>query len=267
MDFTPISVSDQTKYRVLELLVNSADRVDHSTTPSNLFRVNLVNPISAKIRTYGLKSAIIPKTNYNIPTGRNTIDIQDSTGNATITIPPGQYQLAALVTEIQTQLNALAIDTYTVVYSSLTGKLTFTSDYADFEIDPAAASVAGSLITKLGFAPATTYVAALGVIVSPGVVDISGAKAAFIKIYQLTEYIRNTKNQSYNFKIDLSCGFGGIIFFNNESRYKQYFTTQQFQLPKQSYFDVELVDEHGFAIDLNGLEWSFVLQFITEDTY
>ena len=53
--------------RVFDLVINSEDRFNYNSTSSTEFRVQLQNPINHRIVGYGLKSAVIPKTNYNIP--------------------------------------------------------------------------------------------------------------------------------------------------------------------------------------------------------
>lgn len=248
--------------RVFDLVINSEDRFNYNSTSSTEFRVQLQNPINHRIVGYGLKSAVIPKTNYNIPVIRNTFQVIDSTLTVkTITIPAGNYTMTDLLAEIVVQLNASGPDTYTATYDPITGKVTITSTFATFELQPSTQQ--GSILYKLGFNPSTTYTAVAGTITAPNVADISGIKTVFIKIKQLTQYIRNTTNSMLNFKLDLGCQFGSIVYFADENKYHQYYNIAEDHLTNQGFFDVSLVDEYGIPVNLNGRDWSFVLQFIT----
>lgn len=251
--------------RVFDLVINSEDRVNYLTTTTTNFRVNLQNPINQRIVGYGLKSAVIPRSLYNIPVIRNTFTFFDGVANYTVTVPAGNYTMTELLTQIQTLLNALGPNTFTLTYSNLSGKTTWATTGPPMIINPTLDTSQGSILYKLGFLPGVAYT---GVnITSPNVADITGIKTAFIKIKQLTQYIRNTTNSMMNFKVDLDGQFGDIIFYADENKYHQYFNIAQDHLTNQGFYDVTLVDEYGIPIDLNGRDWSFVIQFITADSY
>lgn len=251
--------------RVYDLVINSEDRLNYDTTTSTNFRVNLANPINSRIIGYGLKSAVIPKTNYNIPVIRNTFTFFNSASTFTITIQAGNYTMTQLLAEIKTQLDLTGLDTYTVTYDPISGKVTFSAATFPFILNPTLDNSQGSILYKLGFVPGQAYAGLT--VTSPNVADISGIKSVFIKIKQLTQYMRNTTNSMLNFKIDLSCPFGSIIYYADENKYHQYFNIAQDNLTNQGFFDITLVDEYAVPIDLNGRDWSFVLQFITMDSY
>jgi len=250
--------------RVFDLVINSEDRQNYLTTSSTDFRVNLQNPINQRIVGYGLKSAVIPKTNYNIPAIRNTFTFFDGITDHVVTVPAGNYTMTDLINTIQALVNALGPNTFAISYSSITGKVTWSSA-TSFALNPTLDASQGSILYKLGFNPGVTYSG--NIIAAPNVADISGIKSAFIKIKQLSQYIRNTTNSMLNFKVDLSCGFGSIVFYADENKYHQYFNIAQDHLTNQGFFDVTLVDAYGVPLNLNGRDWSFVLQFITVDSY
>lgn len=246
-------------FRINDLIIDSKDRENYLTTTSSNFRVDLANPINGRVVAYGLKSAIIPKSNYNIPAVRNTFTI-DEGGVSTITITPGNYTMTTLLAEIKTQLDLLGASVFTLTYDSTSGKVTISSTGAAFILNPTLDLAQGSILYKLGFNPGVAYTG--NPITAPNVADISGIKAAYIKIKQLTQYMRNTTNSVLNFKIDLNCQFGNVIFFADEGRYHQYFNSNKDNMGTMGFFDVQLVDEYGTQIDLNGRDWSFVIQFI-----
>lgn len=246
-------------FRINDLIIDSKDRENYLSTSSSNFRIDLANPINGRVVAYGLKSAIIPKSTYNIPAVRNTFTFNDGISTFTITVPAGNYTMTDLLSTVESLLNALGPNTYTLTYNSTSGKVNFTSG-ASFTINPSLDASQGSVLYKLGFNPGVSYTGTN--VTAPNVADISGIKAAYIKIKQLTQYMRNTTNSVLNFKVDLNCPFGSIIFFADEGRYHQYFNSNKDNIGQIGFLDVTLVDEYGTQIDLNGRDWSFVIQFI-----
>lgn len=263
--YTSLTESNRRNLRVYDLVINSQDRDNFAATTASNFRIQLINPINQKIVSYALKSATIPKTTYNIAAGRNTFQITDSGGLITITIPPGNYGLTTYLTTIQNALNAASPDIYTVVIDPITAKITITSGFAGFVLNPNATLTLGGIPYQLGFDPAVAYPSIAGVLVAPGVVDIVGIKNAYIRINQLPQYMRNTTNNFMNFKIDWDGCFGNIIYFADNNKYHQYFNVFQGAITNLRNLDITLMDEYGLDLDLNGSDWSFVLQLITQD--
>lgn len=249
------------KIRTLQLVINSKDREDYDITTSSEFTVNLQNPINFDILAYGLESCCIPKTSYNISNGE--IQATMSAGLKIYNITPGNYKISDLLDAISTALSV--DDPTTVTYNTQTMKVIFTSTFAGFVLNPNQVNL--PLLEQLGFLNNLSYTSTLGVLTAPKVFDLSGIKNVYIKVSQLTEYMRDTKNLSSNFKVDYGCPYGSIIYFANESKYLQYYTTAQNHTRRTSKFDVRLVDEKGNNVDLNGSDWSFVLRFLTKDLY
>lgn len=261
---TVVNNAGQPIFRPYDIVINSEDRLNYSGTTSTNFRIQVANPVKSRIVGYGLKSAIIPKTNYNIPAIRNEFEIEDSVDTKVVTVPAGNYTMTELLTTIQGILNGFGVDTYTLTYSSLTGKVTFTSTFATFILNPNLIFQQGSVLYKLGFNPNTAYTAVAGTLTAPNVADISGIKEVFIKIKQLTQYMSNTTNSSLNFKVDFGGCFGSIVYFADEAKYHQYFNVSQDTIQAIGFYDVSLVDIYGVPVDINGRDWSFVLQLVTK---
>lgn len=240
----------------VDLFVNSANRDMLLSASSTDFRINITNPINAKILLCGLKSVTFPNGVYNVLNG--DFQITDSGGIKNISITPGNYTASSLATAIQTQLNALAVDTYVVTVTD--GKFVFASTFAGFTINPGA--LLNVFLEHLGF-PQGDYTGAI--ITAPNVYDLSGIKNAFIKIAQISSFIRNSYDVKYNFKFDLSCGFGGVIYFSNEGKYLQEYNVEKDNLIKNTFFNIQLVDEYGTVIDNNGLDWNFTLKLTTQN--
>lgn len=251
--------------REVQLIINSKDRENYNSTVSTDFTVQLQNPINYDILAYGLESCCIPKTSYNIVDG--SFELEDVSVRI-ISIPDGNYSITALVSELQTQMNLGGPVVYTVSYNANTMKLSFVSDGTGFYINPNQLDF--PFLLKLGFNNFTGYssiASPLPTIIPPKVFDISGIKNVYIKISELSEYMRDTKNLSSNFKVNFGCPYGSIVYFNNENTYKQYYTTAQNHIRRTDKFSVRLVDESGELVDLNGSDWSLVLRFLVKDLY
>ncbi len=261
LEFATVFSNPSTGLRVYDYVLDSKDRVNYTTTDANNFKLDLGNPVPGRLVAYALKAVIIPKTNYNIPATRNTFTFFDGVANYTITVPAGNYTMAELLLEIQTLLNALGPNTFTLTYSSISGKTNWTTTGPPMIINPSLDTTEGSILYKLGFEPGQLYT---GVnITAPNVSDISGAKSGFIRIKQLTQYVRNSVNTMYNFKFDLQGQFGDIIFFTDEGKYHQYFIANKDNIASLGSFDILLTNEYGELLDLNGRDWNFTLQIIT----
>lgn len=247
------------KKSVVDLFVNSINRDPLNSASSTDFRINIVNPPKSKILLCGLKSVTFPNAIYNISITNNSFDITDSSGPNSITISPGNYNSTELATALQSELNLLAVDTYTV--SVVGDKYVFTSDFAGFTINPNL--LPNILLKNLGFVIGSSYTGLS--ITAPNIFNIAGIKNVFIKIRQISGFIRNVYDVKYNFKFDITCNFGGVIFFSNESKYLQEYDVTSDNLVSNSYFDIQLVDEYGDVIDNNGLDWNFTLSLVTQN--
>lgn len=260
LEFATIFSNPSTGLRVFDYVIDSKDRTNYSQTSANNFRVDLGNPVPGRIVAYGLKSVVCPRTLYNIPATRNTFTFFDGAGNFTVTVPAGNYTMTELLTEIQTLLNGLSAFVFTLTYSSISGKVTWSTTGPPFIINPTLDATEGSILYKLGFVPGQSYTSTN--LTAPNVADISGAKTGFIRIKQLTQYVRNSVNAMYNFKFDLDGQFGDIIFFTDEGKYHQYFIANKDNISNLGNFDVFLVNEYSEPIELNGRDWNFTLQLI-----
>jgi hypothetical protein len=112
-------------------IVDSALRLN-GTSSSFQFKIDLPNN-----NTYNrvlLLTAVIPKSYYLVSAGNNTFQIQEATQLRLITIPIGNYTLNTFLVAIALAMcSGNLAYTYTVVYSSLTNKLTFTvSGYSGY---------------------------------------------------------------------------------------------------------------------------------------
>lgn len=238
----------------IDVIINSANRDFLNSVSSTDFRINISNPPSSKILFCGLKSVTFPNGIYNI--NDSTFEITDSSGLNNVSIVAGNYSLTQLLTYLQNQLNALGVDTYVVTY---TDRVNISSDFIGFVLNPN--NSINTFLSNLGFLN-QSYSAP---VTADNLPDISGIKNLYIKIDQISSYIRNSLDIKYNFKFDVNCGFGKIVFFANENKYLQEYNVESDDLISNSYFDVKLVDEYGAVVNNNGLDWNFTLSLVTQN--
>jgi hypothetical protein len=104
-------------------IIDSALRLN-GTSSSFQFKIDLPNQ-----NTYNrviLLTAVIPKSYYMVSVGNNTFQINENNVLRTVPIPVGNYTLSAFQTAIILAMNTNTTFVYSVAYSSLTSKFTFT---------------------------------------------------------------------------------------------------------------------------------------------
>lgn len=252
-----------------QLSVNSLARLDYLNTTSSNFRIDLAHPLIGRIKSFSLKSATIPNTIYNIVAPVNVLLFTDSTGDTSITIPPGNYPLDDLVVVIEDLLNATT-DVYTVTYDTYTGKITFTSTFVGFTILPGNTSLSDrgeifssppSLNYQLGFAPLTTYPSTAGVLVAPNVPTLQGLEHVYIRLKQFKQFYKNTVNTFFTFDVAMYETFTGINYYTAETGSIQKYSMSDSNTYNIGFLDVELLNVFGNRVNLNGSDWGFVIEF------
>jgi len=123
----PLSTHENRYETVTTVCVSSRDR-NISTFPNpNFFRWRFKRDLK-NIQSIRLIGGSIPGKLYNINTGWNQFTFLENNIQYTCTLIPGFYEGASLATELKRALNALSgiLNTYNVVYSTTTLKLTLT---------------------------------------------------------------------------------------------------------------------------------------------
>lgn len=244
--------------------ISSVDRL--SGDQSN-FRIKINPSRSFKNCLISIKDAIIPTSWYNINNNNNVFTLREelagggSAANAVITIPPSNYSLASssFPTVIQNLLNTNSPNslTYTVSYSSEKGKLTISeaSVTYNFRLVFSGDSQANIL---LGYDEDTTTALA-GSQLSDNVIDLSGTKAVYIKMNLAYDSGYETSlSQPTNIlqKIPITVNSFDVVDWTNlqieDSRIIS-------QAPLDSILNIQLIDEFGIEVDMNGVDWSFTL--------
>lgn len=260
MSFNSLAIEDENLI-INDLVINSENRTVGSNSSTD-FKINIDNPINGRYTMIALKGATIPKTWYNVESPLNSFTITDSVGLKTVVVPRGNYGINDLISAILLVMNGFSIDSYTLTYSNITGKVTFGSSFAGFTLNPSLSALSGFLLYQLGFELGVSY-SGLS-IESPGVIDISGIKNVYIQIDEVSKFVRNSTNQLYNFRVQIDKLFGDIVFWGDEAGFHQYFNLTGVQISNLRQLSIRLVDEYGRTINNNNRDWSMNLQILTK---
>ena len=200
------------------LKIKSEDR--KSGTPGD-FTVNLGNEsyVQQVVHIVPLSVSLLHSF-YNVNSLTNTFKFTNSTdGLQTINLTNKQYNVNQLITELQTQMNAVMSDTIAITYDTQTRKITFTITGASTNIyyaddDPSNAS---SLSRLLGI---TSTSSTLGTYTSESQIDLGGVKQINIISDTLGDNNAVNSNASLDdliINIPVEAEFGAEISWQNEA--------------------------------------------------
>jgi len=202
-----------------------------------------------------LKSIVIPNTEYNVNSKTASINITAADMIAVGPIPLGQYNITQYLAALKVVLDtAAAPNTFTITQSALTKKITFTkSGGAEFTIG--AESDSRRLIGQSSAKTSTGLV-----LVCDNIPDLSGLRVVVFKSYTLGKFKiseGDTEDEKKKSNVmggmPMTVGFGEMLKVeeSEETLNAVYFPGYK----NISNFDMELVDESGNRLELNGVEW------------
>lgn len=208
-----------------------------------------------RVKKVELYSVEIPYSFYAI-TGNNNIlrytFSNDQSNVLNIQIPYGNYTASRFVETLNSMLNGI-----TVIYDRETQKLNFSAVVA-FRLDPSSPI---AYILGIDSSEIINYVLNY----TPShVINITGPRylcinsSALVKPLLYKPLIRNDNNYDALCKIDISAPPGGYILEKNILSMPLKFGVYQ----KISKIDLQLTDEFGNIIDLNGKDWSVTVNFV-----
>ena len=290
----PINIKTVKQY----ISIDSKFRPNYFNTKSTNFEINLPNSYS-NILSMSLKQVSLPASYYSISKTRGNSTFTVKIGAAApieITIPDGNYapfstgsvsfsspsaNISALISSINTQLGA------TIVFAidPVSGRASFVNNNASsiiitfnvdstFTIDPNT-PMPLRCGWQLGFRSASYTVSTLATLLSEGICMITGPQYGFLSIndYQMNEYQSYTAMYSSSVlqknildRLELSSStqivMNGELFCvinpDKTESPRTYFGPVNINRLK-----IGLYDEYGRIIDLNNMDWSFVLELET----
>ncbi len=202
-----------------------------------------------------LKSLVLPNTEYNVNSKTASVNITAADMIAVDPIPLGQYNITQYLAALKVVLDIAATpNTFSITQSALTKKITFTkSGGAEFTIG--AESDSRRLIGQSSAKTSTGLV-----LVCDNIPDLSGLRVVAFKSYALGKFKisqGDTLSESNKYMVmgahPMQAGFGEILKIeeNEDTLNAVYFPGYK----NISNFDMELVDENGEQLELNGTEW------------
>jgi hypothetical protein len=211
----------------------------------------------------------IPKVFPNIPTNYNTLTLIEKGVPRTITLEVGYYNKNTMIAELPALLNsASALNgnnwIYTMSYRSATQvqnfKYTFSvSGNGGFQ--PSFSFTQDQIYLQLGFDVGTHPFIASS-LVSDNIINFNPTS----KLYIVSDLV-SSSNQSILqevLQVD-TIGFGSSIYYQNQGNLD--LESKAIVGKEKDSFNVQLINENGQDVDLQGQDWSFsIVFFVRQDT-
>lgn len=235
--------------------IDSNDRLNGS---NESFTIQLKSSMMGDTEKHvNINDCIIPYSYYAINDNNNTFVLTGTTGSENITLTNGNYTIGEYSSELKTQLETstnYAGETFTPVYSKITGKMQITVSTGDFTI-----TSNNYNYKHLGMGKTTSVASVSSVWTSPNGIDLHGPR--YIDL--VTSLQTNAVNTNSNFK-----NYQTLLRFptdmnRNTIKYLNDASTEWMKLFNNNVdrISVELRDDDGNIIDLNGLSWQLMLEF------
>lgn len=245
----------------IRAVINSKNRRNPLTETSHNFTFSFNNNVT-RITEIMIERVEIPFSFYVINSTNNVLTF--NSGVDSITLTPGNYTATTLINEMTTKLAvAFAGQSPTVTFSSSTYKLTIGKTSA-FKVDCIADIPTSTASYLLGFRVSSATATS---VVADSAINISGPNYILISSAFLTKPIQHKmlySDSSYqnNFwAVPLSASPGDTIL---ESPNMPIRLNSKTTIKSTDIIDVQLYDDSGNYLNLNGLDWSIQLILITE---
>ena len=227
------------------LSIDSRDRRNPNDTSSS-FQVFFDDLLSEEEKIISIESLIISKSYYAINEWNETFTI-----NATpVTLTRGNYSASAFIAHLKVVLDATAIGTFSVTYSTITGKLSISINAGTFTITSNTKNY-----NYLGMVKSTTVTSVLTNWVSPGVIDLGSTPYIDILVDVPMNSVNTTGiNRNILARIPANTTDFTTIFYSTSN-----FNFVSLLTTKFSSLRISLVDVNNDLVDLNLLDWSMVL--------
>ena len=235
-----------------------------------------------EVKSIQVRNLELPMSMYNISEaiGNHCFKIEKDATSQMVIIPDGQYTIQSLSTSINSALQALPSPFNQIVYSFTGGlKSAFdpnnTSIVLNFAVSPTGAFDAYNLKKKLGWMlgfRSANYNVVSTKTTSEGMVDLSGFRYLYLVLDEFTKGNQNSfiaalpsslVRKQILARISINTNvypFGSILPANN---YNGYLLTDQRKYSGRvdlQKLNIQLVDDVGKPVSLNGLDYSFCLE-------
>lgn len=232
------------------IFLDSNDALVSISDAEKIFYLNTPIIADAGIRILvGLNNLTIPNTIYNLNSSSNNNSITFTQGSTvTVSISSGNYSASTLKDALNTAISAAGLN-ITVTFDEENAVFTFTGTSA-FTIDSATMSRQLGLKEQLPTSSSTSYTATR-------VCDLAGATNLYIRIRNLSlggNLDSRGNTTSIIASIVVNVNYGDYIFFSSPDIL--YFMISENKL---SHLDIEITDQEGNVVDLNGSSFNMTL--------
>jgi len=262
----PLGVRPRT--RATSVLLRSSDAMVDSDTGEHVFA--LATPLLAQANeriTVQVMDVSFPNTFYNVTLSNNgfslTETVSGSTSTRALTVPAGNYDALSLKSAVLEAVNAGNGVQYSLTFSLVTGKYTFTTSHAGVTA-VTLSTPAGSLRRCLGFSAGDhVFSGAPLSLVSTQVVDLLSSnhglliQSTFVTRTLITSKTMRPEGQLCY--IPINAGNFEVIQYRDERS-----NTVLLDDAFVQRFSVTVTNQDGKTIDFNGGEWEVVLRFAFE---
>lgn len=244
-------ISEQYPYSTF--YINSANRVEGTNTD---FSYNIGFPPASRYTRCCLLQAMIPKSFYNIPSGKNTFVLKEGAFEVTITITPSNYNRKSLKIAVVALLNTNSPTgwTYAMTYPNVstegdTGKYTWTVS-GNGGVQPSFIFSSSSTIYEgLGFASSSTNSFSSDSLSSSNVINLSHESSIYIHSDIVTN--GTSDNILQDIYVADSPTFSSIQFI--QQNMKTYTKRLSLNDNKSNVYKFRITDEDDNVIDTNGV--------------
>lgn len=193
----------------------------------------------------GLTNLTLPNSMYNITEGNNIIEISVDDVSTKYTIEAGNYSATDLESELNTAISSIGSVTFDPI-----------DNLFSFSFNDPSIIESTSMERQLGLKGQLPLPGATTSYQAQNICDLGGVTNIYIRIRNLT--INNLDSRGNNSNIIASIAnntnYGGYMFyFPPEILYYQIYENNI------SHLDIELTDQEGVVLDLNGADFNLTL--------
>lgn len=199
-------------------------------------------------------NAQFPYSFYIINVYNNTLRMSVNGGSQfTLTLTRGNYNSNTLITEILAQLALAGVTAISIVLSTITGRLTFTTTGTSIEIF----ATGSTILRVLGFDILTNYTSVAKVLTAPYPLNLLNTLK--IRICSLA-LCSNSLDSSVGGNLNLLASFAvnaesyGLNIYENPTSIKT-----ELQIRDLNGFDLQILDDDSNLINFNNVYWTITL--------
>jgi hypothetical protein len=272
------NVAKETKVKHINIDTKFRDEYNANTITN--YNITLPQKVN-EVKNMSVTNIELPMTFYNISEnlGNNTMKITQSSVSKQIVIPDGQYTQASLVTAVAARLSALSITN--VGFAITNNKTSITTDSVtpytiDFDVDStgnfAKYNFKFRLGWILGFRKQSYVISSTQSMTSECLVDLSGPRYLYLVIDEFTGTGNQNSfvsplptsliNKNVLARIPISLQiypFMSVFPFHRTNGLLSDVRSYTGKVDIQK-LNVQLVNENGIVMDLNGADFSFCLR-------